>query len=78
MLKELSRAQTKLANDYMANNPTFDMEAGKRHEEFFIHGHKEITTFRDPCYKVNPINIVNIVSEFGYQLSLAILSLLQY
>ena len=33
---------------------------------------------RDPCYKVNPINIVNIVSEFGYQLSLAILSLLQY
>ena len=33
---------------------------------------------RDPCYKVNHINIVNIVSEFGYQLSLAILSLLQY
>ena len=52
LLKELSRAQTKLAKDYMANNPMLDMEAGIQHEECFIYGHKEITTFRDPCHIV--------------------------
>ena len=52
LLKDLSRAQTKLANEYMANNPMLDIEAGKRHEEFVIYGHKEITTFRDPCHIV--------------------------
>ena len=44
MLKELSRAQTKLGNNYLANNPMFDMEAGIGHEEFFIYGFKEKTT----------------------------------